>query len=60
LSTAVQDSDAALAFGTLALILLSIVAVVVVFVVLRRIKDALVKWYYRRKYAAEFRRRDRG
>ena len=59
LSTVVQDTDAALAFGTIALIVLSLVAVVFVFVLLRRIWDAVVKWYYRRKYAAEFRRRNR-
>ena len=59
MSTVVQDTDAALAFGTIALIVLSLVAVVFVFVLLRRIWDAVVKWYYRRKYAAEFRRRNR-
>jgi O-antigen/teichoic acid export membrane protein len=59
MATVVQDSDAALAFGTVALIVVSIVVLVVVFTLFRRIRDALVKWYYRRKYAAEFRRRDR-
>jgi hypothetical protein len=59
LSTVVQDSDAALAFGTIALIVVSLIAVVIVFTMLRRIKDAVVKWYYRRKYAAEFRQRNR-
>lgn len=58
MSTVVQDSDAALAFGTVALIVLSLIAVVIVFTTLRRMKDAVVKWYYRRKYAAEFRRRN--
>lgn len=59
-STVVADSDAALVFGTIALIVISLIAVAVTFTMLRRIKDSVVKWYYRRKYAAEFRRRDRG
>ena len=59
-ATVVTESDAALAFGTIALIVVSIIAVAVAFTMLRRIKDSLVKWYYRRKYAAEFRRKDRG
>jgi len=59
MSTVVQDSDAALALGTVAMIVLALVVIVVVFTMFRRIRDALVKWYYRRKYAAEFRRRDR-
>jgi hypothetical protein len=59
LSTVVQDSDAALALGTVALIVVSIIALVIVATLFRRVRDALVKWYYRRKYAAEFRRRDR-
>lgn len=59
MSTVVQESDAALAFGTVALIIVAIIVLVVVGTLFRRIKDALVKWYYRRKYAAEFRRRDR-
>jgi hypothetical protein len=59
MATVVQDSDAALAFGTIALIVVSILVFVVVVTTFRRIRDALVKWYYRRKYAAEFRRRDR-
>ena len=58
MSTVVQESDAALAFGTVALIVVSVIALVIVFTMLRRIKDAVVKWYYRRKYAAEFRRRN--
>jgi hypothetical protein len=59
LATVVHDTDVALAFGTIALIVVSIVAVVVLLVLFRRIRDALVKWYYRRKYASEFRRPDR-
>ena len=59
MATVVQESDAALAFGTVALIVVSIVVLVVVITLFRRIRDALVKWYYRRKYVAEFRRRDR-
>jgi O-antigen/teichoic acid export membrane protein len=59
MSTIVQDSDAALALGTVALIVVTLVVIVVVFTLFRRIRDALVKWYYRRKYAAEFRQRDR-
>jgi hypothetical protein len=59
LSTVVQESDAALALGTVALIVVSIIALVIVATLFRRVRDALVKWYYRRKYAAEFRRRDR-
>jgi hypothetical protein len=59
LSTIVRDSDVALAFGTIALIVVSIVGLALVLMFFRRIRDALVKWYYRRKYAAEFRRRDR-
>jgi hypothetical protein len=59
MSTVVQDSDAALALGTVAMIVLALVVIVVIFTMFRRIRDALVKWYYRRKYAAEFRRRDR-
>jgi hypothetical protein len=57
-STAVADADAALAFGTIALLVISLIALVVVITLFRRIRDGLVKWYYRRKYAAEFRRRD--
>jgi hypothetical protein len=59
-STVVAASDAALVFGTIALIVISLIAVVAAFTMLRRIKDSLVRWYYRRKYAAEFRRKDRG
>jgi O-antigen/teichoic acid export membrane protein len=59
MSTVVQESDAAMALGTVALIVVTLVVLVVVFTLYRRIRDALVKWYYRRKYAAEFRRRDR-
>jgi hypothetical protein len=59
LSTVVQDSDTALALGTVALIVISLVVLVVVVTLFRRVRDRLVKWYYRRKYAAEFRRRDR-
>ena len=58
MATVVQDTDAALAFGTVGLIVVSVIALVVVITLFRRIRDALVKWYYRRKYAAEFRRKD--
>jgi hypothetical protein len=57
-ATVVHETDAALAFGTVAVLVVSIVVLVILFVVFRSIRDALVKWYYRRKYAAEFRRRD--
>jgi hypothetical protein len=58
LSTVVQDTDAALALGTVALLVITLVVLVVVVTLFRRIRDMLVKWYYRRKYAAEFRRRN--
>jgi hypothetical protein len=57
-ATVVADADATLAFGTVALIVVSVIALAVTITLFRRIRDALVKWYYRRKYAAEFRRRN--
>jgi hypothetical protein len=57
-ATVVADADATLAFGTVALIVVSVIALAVTITLFRRVRDALVKWYYRRKYAAEFRRRN--
>jgi hypothetical protein len=57
-STVVADTDAALAFSTVALIVVSLIVLVMAVTLFRRIRDAVVKWYYRRKYAAEFRRKD--
>ena len=59
MSSITGQTDLALLFGTIVMFVAVLLAFLGALALLRRIRDGLTKWRYRRKYNAEFRKHQR-